>query len=92
MKGVLPWLLRWAQCAGRRGFCPALAALDGPVQNIFPSPYTISIHLSPYRAGLPVSVSLSLGYYQSAYTENVRNLLPFILNKVNLFPFIAFRV
>jgi hypothetical protein len=32
MKGVLPWLVR---CAGARDFCPALAALVNPVQNIF---------------------------------------------------------
>jgi hypothetical protein len=31
----------------RHRFCPVLAALVGPVQNIFSSPCTISIHLSP---------------------------------------------
>jgi hypothetical protein len=31
MKGVLPWLVRWACRAGTRNFCPALAALVGPV-------------------------------------------------------------
>ncbi len=36
MKGVLPWFVRWAHCAGKRYFCPALAAQYlGPVQNIF---------------------------------------------------------
>jgi hypothetical protein len=36
MKGVLPWLFRWAFChADTRDFCSALAALIGPVQNIF---------------------------------------------------------
>jgi hypothetical protein len=35
MKGVLPWLARWALHAGIRDFCPALAALVGPVQKIF---------------------------------------------------------
>jgi hypothetical protein len=35
MKGVLPWLIRWACRAGTRDFCPALAALVGPVQNTF---------------------------------------------------------
>ncbi len=34
-KGVLPWLVRWALHAGTRDFCPALAALVRPVQNIF---------------------------------------------------------
>jgi hypothetical protein len=32
---VLSWLVRWAYRAGTRGFCSALAALVGPVQNIF---------------------------------------------------------
>ncbi len=43
MEGVLPWLAHWASRAGTRYFCPALAALVSPVQNIFFSrPYTIS--------------------------------------------------
>jgi hypothetical protein len=44
MKGVLR--------AGTRGFCPALAAVVGPVQNIFSSLYTISINLSPLPSKL----------------------------------------
>jgi hypothetical protein len=52
-----------------RDFCPALAALVGPVQNIFSLPYTtcISIHcphhpasLTGSRAGSPVSYCVSL--------------------------------
>jgi hypothetical protein len=35
MEGILPWLVRWACRMGTRYFCPALAALVGPVQNIF---------------------------------------------------------
>jgi hypothetical protein len=35
MKGVLPWLVRWAGRAGTRDIYSALAALVGPVQNIF---------------------------------------------------------
>jgi hypothetical protein len=35
MKGVLPWLVRWACRAGTRDFCPAFAAPVCPVQNIF---------------------------------------------------------
>ncbi len=34
MRGVLPWLDRWACRAGTRDFCSALAALIGRVQNI----------------------------------------------------------
>jgi hypothetical protein len=47
MKGVLPWLVRWACRAGTRDFCSALAAEVDPVQNIFSSSYTISMPLSP---------------------------------------------
>ncbi len=32
MKGVLPWLVRWACLASTRDFCFALTALVGPVQ------------------------------------------------------------
>ncbi len=35
IKGVLPWLVPWACRASTRDFCSALAALVGPVQNIF---------------------------------------------------------
>jgi hypothetical protein len=35
MKGDLPWVVRWACCAGTRYFCSALAALIGHLQNIF---------------------------------------------------------
>jgi hypothetical protein len=35
MKGVIPWLVHWACRGGRRDFCFALAALVGPVENIF---------------------------------------------------------
>jgi hypothetical protein len=43
MKGVLPWLVRQACCAGS-----ALAALVGPIYKIFfSSPCTISIPGSP---------------------------------------------
>ncbi len=44
MKGVLPCLGRWAhRAASIRYYCPALAALFGPVQNIFLSPQTFSL-------------------------------------------------
>jgi hypothetical protein len=35
MKGVRPWLVRWARRVATRDFYPALAALVSPVQNIF---------------------------------------------------------
>jgi hypothetical protein len=34
MSGVLPLLVRWARRASTRDFCPGLAALVDPVQNI----------------------------------------------------------
>ncbi len=40
-------MVRWVFRAGTRDFFPALAALVGIVQNIFPLPYTISIYVSP---------------------------------------------
>jgi hypothetical protein len=52
MKGALPWLIPWAPRANTRDFCPALAALVGPEQNIVVSPYTISIHLTPSASKL----------------------------------------
>jgi hypothetical protein len=32
---VFPWLVRFVLRAGTKDFCPALAALVGPVQHIF---------------------------------------------------------
>jgi len=62
MKGVIPWLVRWAYCANTREFCPAMAALVGTVKKDFSLPYTFSIHLPPShsnlagsRVGSPVS-------------------------------------
>jgi hypothetical protein len=43
MKGVLPLLALLARGVGTRYFCPALAALVGPVQNIF----SLTVHLYP---------------------------------------------
>jgi hypothetical protein len=59
MKGDLSWLVRWACPSGTRDFSSALAALVGPVQNIF----FHAMHFFPHRqdiwagsrAGSPVS-------------------------------------
>ncbi len=40
------WLVYWARSAGTNDVCHALAALVGPVQSIFSSLETISLHLS----------------------------------------------
>ncbi len=50
MKGILPWLVRWARRAGIIDFYPALAARVSSVQNIFPSLYTIQF-MCPNHAG-----------------------------------------
>ncbi len=52
-------MVRWACRAGTRDFCPALAALVGPVQNMF-FPLRAIAHAATWewagsRAGLPVS-------------------------------------
>ncbi len=93
MKGVLSLLVRRACRAGTRDCRCALAALVRPVQNIFRSPYTISIPFSPSPsklgrqscAGSPVSqyVSLKLadgeggGYGQSISTKRGLSVLSF---------------
>jgi hypothetical protein len=66
MKGVIPWLVRWACRAGTRDFYPALAALVRPVQNIF----FLTVHFSticfdhidqqPGQAVVPGRLSLIL--------------------------------
>jgi hypothetical protein len=58
---VLPWLVRWACRAGTRDFCPALAALVSPIQDIFTVHYFqfVCPHCpaswAGSRAGSPVS-------------------------------------
>ncbi len=49
MKGVLPWLVRWASRAETRDFCSALVALAGPVQSIF----FLAVHYFSSCAVLP---------------------------------------
>ena len=49
MKGVLSWLVLWACRVGTRDFCSALAALVGPVQNMF----FITIHY--YNSFVPIA-------------------------------------
>ncbi len=45
-----PWSVRWALHAGTRDFCLALAALVGPVKNIFSSSHFSQFQLIfPHR-------------------------------------------
>jgi hypothetical protein len=60
MKWVLPWLVRWSFRASTGDFCIVLAALVGPVQNIFflTVLYIISIPLSPSPSKLGRVIAL----------------------------------
>jgi hypothetical protein len=61
MKGILLWLVRWTRRAGTIYFCPALAALVSPVQNIiFLSPLLVSVAQKPGQAGVLDRLSLRL--------------------------------
>jgi hypothetical protein len=73
MKGVLPWLVRWACRSGTLDCCPGLAALVSPVQNIiflYAHFFTFVVpciaqepgHWACSRAGSPVSVSLLVSH------------------------------
>ncbi len=75
IKGVLSWLARWACRTSTRDFCSALAAIVGPVQNIFLITvlYFNAFVPSAQEAGqpavlgsLPLSVSLWEERYQSS--------------------------
>jgi hypothetical protein len=59
MKGVIPWLVRWAlSCrAGTRDFSPALADLVGPEQNIF------SLTVQYFNAFVPIARHSVLDYF-----------------------------
>jgi hypothetical protein len=48
MKGLLPWMVHWARRAGPLDFCPALAALFGPVKLLFPH-RTLFHFIRPHR-------------------------------------------
>jgi hypothetical protein len=63
MKGVLPWLVRWARHAGTIEYCPALAVLVNPVQNtIFLNAHfftCISVSLDMLFCGLFIASCVS---------------------------------
>jgi hypothetical protein len=67
MKGVLLWLVHGACRAGTRDFCPALAALVVPVQNIFSLTKTLLYFISfvpiaqqPGQAVVPGRLSVGM--------------------------------
>ncbi len=57
MKGGLPWLVRWAPHASTIEFCPVLAKIVSPVQNIISSPNPFFKFLVPI-AQCPMSINL----------------------------------
>jgi hypothetical protein len=59
MKEALSCLVRWACSAGTREFCSALAALVGPVQNIFFSSF-VPISQQADQAAVLGHLSLSV--------------------------------
>ncbi len=64
MIGVLPWLIRWALHTGRRDFCPVVASLVGPVQNIFLTVHYFSLFVPIAQQAWQTAVlgRLSLGH------------------------------
>jgi hypothetical protein len=69
--GDSPWLVCWACHAGTRDFCSALAALVGPIQNIFflPVHYFNSFVPMPQQAGQAAVLGrLSLSVFVSGGT------------------------
>jgi hypothetical protein len=74
MKGVLPWLVNWALRADTRDFCPTLAALVDPVQNIF----FLTVHYFNsfvVQGRLSRNVCLWLDYSAGSYCINIRRNL-----------------
>ncbi len=56
MKGVFPWLVRWACHDGARVFCSAFSAQVGPVQNII----FLTVHYLNYsRSSVDKDVDVS---------------------------------
>jgi hypothetical protein len=73
-KGVLPLLVHWALNPGTREFCPSLAALVSPIQNIFVLTVryfnsfvsiTQQAGQAAVQGGLSLSVCLCLFLYKS---------------------------
>ncbi len=52
LKGILPWLVRWACRAGTRDFFSALSALVSSMQNIFFPHHTLFKFLCSHRPAI----------------------------------------
>ncbi len=74
MKGVLPWLVHWAWCAGgTRDFCSALAALAAQYKIFLSSPYTISMPLPPSPSKLGRQPYRVACLFVCVYTDKKEN-------------------
>ena len=65
MKGVIPMLVPWACSAGTRDFCSAMAALVGPVQNIF----SLTVHY--FNSFVPITQQAGQAVVQNRLSINV---------------------
>ncbi len=72
MKGVLPWLVRWARHAGTIDFYPALAALVNSVQNIF----ILTVHY--FKLCVPFAQQPGKAVVQGRLSLNVCLRLPIV--------------
>jgi hypothetical protein len=93
MIGALPWLVRWARRAGRRDFYPTFGALISAEQNIFFSPHTFSLYMSPSPSNLgkqvvPGRLSLNMCLTNSYY--HLRFIWRLLERDSNVFQFEAF--
>jgi hypothetical protein len=87
MKGVLPWMVRWACRVSTRDFFPALATIVGLVQNMcfFTIHYFTSFVLIAQQAGLtvmPGRLSLNMRLWFLRYNCTVQHKHPVVLISV----------
>ncbi len=77
IKGVLPWLVRWACRANTRDFLCLGCSSRPSTKYVFSHPYNISVHLclSPGKLGRQpcwvACLSVTVSVYGSAYKRNV---------------------
>jgi hypothetical protein len=86
MKGILPWLVRWACLAGTRDFCSPLAALVGQVQNIFCTLFRVPIAQQPGQAAVLGGLSLSMYLWSRVFKSEpgIQNIKKIINKQMKL--------
>jgi hypothetical protein len=72
VKVVHPWLVRRACRAGTKDFCPALAALVGPVQN-FVFPHPTLLHFIPIAQQVGQAVVLRCLFLNKSLWSSLLN-------------------